>query len=104
MTTIASPKKNGGPRPGAGRPRNPVAPALTERQVAAVAACGATAAEMARAHMARAVAVLLHVAEQGLNEPARVSAARALIAIAKDAEPPAPVSAEAATWAELLKN
>ena len=68
----------GGPRPGSGRPRNPSATPVSDAEVERIAATGATAGAMARAHAARAVAVLLQIAEEGLNETARVTAARAL--------------------------
>lgn len=72
-------------RIGPGRPRNLPAMPVSEAEIARVAATGETAAQMARHHAARAVAVLLQIAEGGLNETARVTAARALAAMGDEA-------------------
>lgn len=96
-------KANGGKRPGAGRKPNPPATPISEAELARVMATGRTAPEMAKAHEARVVAVLLNVAETGTGEVARVMAAKALWAMAKEvpAVPPAMTEHEA-NWAELL--
>jgi len=96
-------KANGGKRPGAGRKPKPPATPISAAELARVAASGATAGEMAKAHEARMVAVLLSVSETGTNELARVMAAKALWAMAKEAAPAKRALTEnEANWAELL--
>ncbi len=93
-------------RIGPGRPANRPATPVSEAEIERVAATGATAGEMARHHAARAVAVLLQIAEGGVNETARVTAARALAAMGDEAAKLAPakraMTENEANWAELL--
>lgn len=97
----------GGPRPGSGRPRNlPATPANTA-EVERIGATGATAGEMARAHAARVVAVLLQIAESGINEAARVQAAKALASMGDEAAAKTPPAKPELTenernWNELI--
>lgn len=96
-------KANGGKRAGAGRkPKLPATP-ISAAELARVAATGRTGPEMAKAHETRMVAVLLNIAETGTGELARVMAAKALWAMAKEAPLANPVMTEhEAQWAELL--
>jgi len=93
-------------RLGPGRPANRPATPVSEAEIQRVAATGETAGAMARHHAARAVAVLLQIAETGANETARVTAARALATMGDEAAKLAPAKREMteneATWAELL--
>lgn len=93
----------GGPRPGSGRPRNPPLPPITDDEVARVAATGETPAQMARYHDARMVAALIQVAELGVSESARVSAAKEIIRLAS-MHTPAAKSADESVWDKLLGN
>lgn len=63
--------ERGGARPGAGRPKGAKDKATKE--------AGATIAELARAHGAAALKVLLGIAMSGDSEAARVAAANALL-------------------------
>jgi hypothetical protein len=95
-------KPNGGKRAGAGRKPNPPATSISKAELARVGATGTTAAEMARAHDARMVAVLLSVAEHGTGETARVLAAKALLAMGKDAPTQRVMTESERNWSELL--
>ncbi len=95
-------KANGGKRAGAGRKPNSPATPPNAAELARVSATGATAAEMAHAHAARMVAVLLSVAETGGGETARVQAAKALLAMGKNAKAKRELSESERNWAELL--
>ena len=91
-------------RLGPGRPANLPATPVSEAEIERVAATGETAAQMARHHAARAVAVLLQVAETGANEAARVTAARALVAMGNEAVDPVPMSASEIEWDKMLNS
>ena len=98
----------GGPRPGSGRPRNLPATPANNIEVERIAQTGSTAGEMARHHAARVVAVLLQIAEAGVNEAARVQAAKALAAMGDahaQLNPPKPeMTAAESQWDELLRE
>jgi hypothetical protein len=71
-----TPKKaHGGKRVGAGRPKKPTAPPLTEIPVAT----GKSAEELAKQNVDAMTAVLVHIALHGESEAARVSAAEKVI-------------------------
>lgn len=63
--------KRGGPRQGAGRPKGRVSRATRSQK--------ATLSELARAHTAVALQVLVDVAKKGASESARVAAANAIL-------------------------
>jgi hypothetical protein len=63
--------KRGGPRKGAGRPKGGVSRATRTQK--------ATLSELARAHTAAALQVLVDVAKKGTSESARVAAANAIL-------------------------
>jgi hypothetical protein len=73
--TKAKSSKHGGARPGAGRKKKPVAPAIPLR----MSASDASAQDLAKSYLGLAIDTLNTIASKGASESARVSAAKIII-------------------------
>jgi hypothetical protein len=91
----------GGKREGSGRKKKPTAPPLTK--IPAVS--GQSAQALAKKRVDLAIATLVHIATNGENESARVSAAKNILEIAagKSKAQPDPDETAADGWGDLLK-
>lgn len=69
---------HGGKRPNSGQKPKPKAPAIESPK-----SSGLSAQELAKQHLDLAIATLSHISANGVTEGARVSAARAIVEIAK---------------------